>query len=76
MFRHAVERLLGELCSELAYARIEAIIAAGLHQHLDRLQSNMNQVGDGISETFFAGRGTPPSFKKAKGRTTAAEVVV
>src|SRR6202140_3325547 len=30
MFRHPVERLLGELCSELAYARIDAIIAAGL----------------------------------------------
>ena len=29
MFRHPVERLLGELCSELAYARVESIIAAG-----------------------------------------------
>src|SRR5216684_4589576 len=44
MFRHPVERLLGELCSELAYSRIEAIIAAGLHEHLDRLQNKMNQV--------------------------------
>jgi uncharacterized alpha-E superfamily protein len=67
MFRHPVERLLGDLCSELAYARIEAIIAAGLHEHLDRLQSKMNHVGEGISETFFAARGAPPSIKKAKG---------
>jgi uncharacterized alpha-E superfamily protein len=76
MFQHAVERLLGELCSELAYARIEAIIAGGLHEHLDRLQSNVNQVGDGISETFFAARGAPPAVKRAKGRTTAPQGVV
>jgi uncharacterized alpha-E superfamily protein len=71
MFRHPVERLLGELCSELAYARVEAIITAGLHEHLDRLQTKMNQIGNGISETFFAARGAPPVRKKARGRTAA-----
>lgn len=71
VFRHPVERLLGELCSELAYARIEAIIAAGLHEHLDRLQTKMNQVGNGIAETFFAARGTPPVRKKGRGRAAA-----
>ncbi len=71
VFRHPVERLLGELCSELAYARIELIIAAGLHEHLDRLQTRMNEVGNGISETFFAARGTPPVRKKARGRAAA-----
>ena len=76
MFQHPVERLLGDLCSELAYARVEAIIAAGLHEHLDRLQNKMNQVGNGISETFFAARGAPPVRKKARGRTAAAAVVV
>jgi uncharacterized alpha-E superfamily protein len=65
MSRHPVERLLGDLCSELAYARIEAIIEAGLHEHLDLLQTKMNHVGDGVSETFFAARGTPPAIKKA-----------
>ena len=75
MFRYPVERLLGELCSELAYARVESIIAAGLHEHLDRLQTKMNQVGNGISETFFAARGAPPVRKKAKGRTAAAPFV-
>jgi len=75
MFRHPVERLLGELCSELAYSRIEAIIAAGLHEHLDRLQTKMNQIGTGISETFFAARGTPSARKKAKGRAAAPFIV-
>src|SRR5258708_23130771 len=39
MFRHPVERLFGELCSEPPYARVGAIIAAGLHEYLDRLQT-------------------------------------
>jgi uncharacterized alpha-E superfamily protein len=76
LFRYPVERLLGELCSELAYARIEAIIVGGLHEYLDRLQTKMNQIGNGISETFFAARGAPPVRKKAKERTAAALAVV
>jgi uncharacterized alpha-E superfamily protein len=75
MFRYPVERLLGELCSELAYSRIEAIITAGLHEYLDRLQTKMNLVGHGISETFFAARGAPP-VRKAKGRRAAVPFAV
>jgi uncharacterized alpha-E superfamily protein len=71
LFRYPVERLLGELCSELAYARIEHIIRSGLHEYLDQMQTKVNQVGNGISETFFAARGTPPVRKKAKGRSAA-----
>src|ERR1700682_5712787 len=74
-FRPSVQRLFGELCSELAYSRIEAIITAGLHEYLDRLQTKMNLVGNGISETFFAARGAPP-VRKAKGRRAAPPFVV
>jgi len=59
IFRNPVEQLLGELCSELAYAVVEDIIAAGLHEYLDRLQTKMNLVGNGIHETFFARRAVP-----------------
>jgi uncharacterized alpha-E superfamily protein len=76
VFRHPVERLLGELCSELAYARVETIITAGLHEHLDRLQTKMNLIGNGISETFFAARGAPPVRKKERRRTTPTLFVV
>jgi uncharacterized alpha-E superfamily protein len=76
IFRHPVERLLGELCSELAYARVEAIITGGLHEYLDRLQNKVNQVGMGISETFFAARGAPPVRKKARGRPASAPTIV
>jgi uncharacterized alpha-E superfamily protein len=75
IFRHRVERLFGELCSELAYARIEAIIAAGLHEYLDRMQTKINEIGNGISETFFAARGAPP-VRKTKGRRAPAPFVV
>lgn len=55
-FRHPAERLLGQLCSELAYARIEEVIQNGLHEYLDDLQTRMNGIGQGIHDTFFARR--------------------
>ena len=68
IFRNPVEQLLGELCSELAYAQIEDIIAAGLHEYLDLLQTKMNRVGNGICETFFAARVPTLAHKMAKAR--------
>jgi len=74
MFRNPVEQLLGELCSELAYAQVDEIVAAGLHEHLDQLQTRMNRVGAGIHETFFAGpRLGPPVRKRTKERRGALE---
>jgi uncharacterized alpha-E superfamily protein len=70
LFRYPVERLLGELCSELAYLRIENIIKLGLHEYLDHLQNTMNVVGEGIAETFFAMQGMPPVRKKSKRNTS------
>ena len=60
MFRGPVEQLLGLLCSELAYAQVDEIIAGGLHEYLDALQTKMNQVGTHIYDTFFSGRGAVP----------------
>jgi uncharacterized alpha-E superfamily protein len=53
-FRNSCEQRLGQVCSELAYGRIEEIIGAGLHEFLDGLQTKLNHVGDAIFETFFA----------------------
>ncbi|MEY2410859.1 MAG: hypothetical protein QOF48_3529 [Verrucomicrobiota bacterium] len=53
-FRHAPEKLLGQLCADFSYAAVDEIIHAGLHEYLDELQTKMNQVGAGIHETFFA----------------------
>ncbi|PWU21435.1 MAG: hypothetical protein C5B50_01670, partial [Verrucomicrobia bacterium] len=53
-FRHAPEKLLGQLCSDLSFTSIDEIINTGLHEYVDDLQTRLNQVGAGIYETFFA----------------------
>jgi len=42
---------------------VDEIISSGLHEYLDGLQTNLNQLGAGIHETFFAIK-TPQSPKK------------
>ena len=69
MFRNPAERLLGELCSELAYSHIDTIIGGGLHEYLDGLQTKMNSVSDGIYETFFAARLAGPASKGPRARS-------
>jgi uncharacterized alpha-E superfamily protein len=73
MFRNSAERLLGELCSELAYAQIEEIIASGLHEYLDKFQTKMNRVSDGIYDTFFAVRVAGAGGKRAKQRQMTSQ---
>lgn len=58
-FANVAERRLGRLRSDLEYAPIEDIIAQGLHEFLDRLESQLNIVGQAIFSTFFALRSTP-----------------
>lgn len=53
-WRTPVERTLGRLRSDLDYLTIDDIIETGLHEVLDDLQRRMNDVGQNISETFFA----------------------
>jgi uncharacterized alpha-E superfamily protein len=50
------ERRLGRLGAEYEYAAVGEILNEGVHKHLDRLQSKLNDVGVAISETFFAVR--------------------
>ncbi|HTE21152.1 MAG TPA: alpha-E domain-containing protein [Armatimonadota bacterium] len=53
-FRNPAEQQLGRLRAELNYAHIREIIGEGLHEFLDRFQSQINQADDCIFETFFA----------------------
>lgn len=66
-YRHSAEKLLGQLCSDLAYANIDDVMAAGLHEYLDDLQTKMNRVSGGIHDTFFAKR-VPEARHVAKER--------
>ncbi len=65
-FRHAPEKLAGQLCSELAFAEVDEIIDAGLHEYLDELQNCVNQIGAGIHETFFAFKSPKPVKRMVK----------
>lgn len=53
-FNNKAEQRLGRLCAELNYTQIEEIIQGGLHEFLDKLQTQLNQVDDAVFETFFA----------------------
>jgi uncharacterized alpha-E superfamily protein len=52
-FRILAEQRLGQLRSELAYARAEEILADGLHEYVDGLQLKLNLASDAITEAFF-----------------------
>ena len=45
---------------------MDDIIAEGLHEYLDELQSKINLLGNGIFETFFALKSPEPTRKAAK----------
>jgi uncharacterized alpha-E superfamily protein len=53
-FSNSAERHLGRVQGELAYTPVEQIIAGGLHEFLDELQSKLNLIDQGIFESFFA----------------------
>jgi uncharacterized alpha-E superfamily protein len=54
MFRNSAEQHLGQLRAELAYTRVQQIIAQGLHEVLDALQSKLNLIDQSIFDSFFA----------------------
>ncbi len=68
-FRHPPEKLLGQLCSDLSFTTVDEIVKRGLHEYLDDLQTKMNQVSDGIFQTFFAFRSPAPARRSARSFT-------
>lgn len=58
---NGAERSLGQLCAKLGYTTIEDIIDNGLHEFLDRLQSELNIVDDQINRTFCSISPVPES---------------
>ncbi len=45
-------RVVGRLRADLDYGTVEEIFSEGLHLYIDRLQQNLNRVGQAIFETF------------------------
>jgi len=52
-WQNPAERSIGKLRSELEYLTVEDIIEGGMHQFLDRLQTQINQVDQEIFKTFL-----------------------
>jgi uncharacterized alpha-E superfamily protein len=59
-YGNRAEQLLGRLRAELDFASTDEIISSGLHEFLDELQANLNDVGVAIHETFFAAEPAQP----------------
>ena len=56
-WRTSSDRALGRLRSELEYLTVEEIVHQGLHEFLDGLQSQLNDVGEAVFNDFFSLQG-------------------
>lgn len=56
------ERALGDLRATLATSEVGPVIAGGLHEYLDALQTRLNDASDAIHDTFFALQPVTPSM--------------
>ena len=50
---NTAEKRLGRLTSDLFYTDVDEVIACGMHEYLDGLQTRLNQVDEAIGTTFF-----------------------
>ena len=53
-FNSELARSLGRLTGKLNYSTIKGVMEQGLHQYLDEIQSDLNNIGESIYETYFA----------------------
>jgi uncharacterized alpha-E superfamily protein len=58
-YANRAEQLLGRLRAELEFGSTEEIVSTGIHEILDALQGNLNDIGEAIHEVFFAARSVP-----------------
>ncbi len=58
-FSITAERLAGRLLAELQYGCIEEVIDTGLHQSIDRLQAQLNAIGDAVVAAASIHQGSP-----------------
>ncbi len=55
-YQNHADKRLGRLRAELDFGDVEDSLTDGLHEFLDHFQTQLNQVGNIIFETFFAPR--------------------
>jgi uncharacterized alpha-E superfamily protein len=52
-FRDAPEKLLGQICADLAFTTVDEMFSYGLHEYVDQFQVKLNRSGQAIFERFF-----------------------
>lgn len=52
-FAHDAERLSGKLVAELQFGTLDEVLLIGLHEYLDRLQIQFNDIGDAMFQTYI-----------------------
>jgi uncharacterized alpha-E superfamily protein len=52
-FQNRAEQMLGRLKAELDYTGVSDIMAVGVHEFVDRIQTRLNVANGAIFETFF-----------------------
>ena len=57
-FQCSSERILGRLGADFDYTRVEDIIKIGLHEFIESLQTQLNEVGDAVQHDLFTPRQT------------------
>jgi uncharacterized alpha-E superfamily protein len=57
--RNIAEQRLGRLRAEFDYMTLDDVVARGLHEFIDSLQTKINDVGNAVFETFFASQPLP-----------------
>ena len=52
-FAHDAERLSGKLVAELQFGTLDEVLLTGLHEYLDCLQIQFNDIGDALFQTYI-----------------------
>lgn len=61
MFANRAEQLLGQLNGHLSFLRIDEILNRGMHEFVDGLQEDLNEISIAIMQTFFRAPTPPPA---------------
>jgi uncharacterized alpha-E superfamily protein len=62
-YRNHAERQLGRLCADMNYTEISDVIDEGMHEYIDRFQTQLNEVGAAINECFFVAAELPQDLQ-------------
>ncbi len=52
-FSNQAEKLCGRLLAELQFSTVADVVDDGLHAYIDRLQANLNDIGDALFQTYI-----------------------